>query len=135
MNGHLLYAAGDDFDVRQEFWTLKTRVAAEDRYRGYFSAVRLLFDLAVDGFKPGEMRGLFEATPIENIMLFEDAGVRLAFQVPGNGRHSTPDIMLLAAEFCPLNPAQRAASHASFAAAAAQRAHGRVEKWPLIKPR
>ena len=135
MQGSLNYVSGKDFDARQEVWDLKSRVDVENRHRGYMSAVRLLFDLAVDGFKSGSMSGLLQPTQIENILVLEDSGVRLAFHVPGNGRYPTPDIMLLAAEFCSLVPAQRAASRASFVAMAAQRSKGKNEAWPLVRPR
>ena len=101
MNGSLYYVIGDDFNVRDDLWALVARVAAEKRHVGFNSAVRLLFDLAVDGFNPDQMNGLLNPTDFDDILLFVDSGMRLAFDVPGNGRASTPDIMLLAAQFCP----------------------------------
>jgi len=135
MNGDLLYAFGDDFDVRREVWALKARVDAEERHRGFMSAVRLLFDLALDGFKPDDMRGLLEPTEVENILVFEDAGVRLIFNVPGNGRLSTPDIMLLVAEFYPApeEPGAKAWRLALILEARRRGTEGQRGTWPLVK--
>lgn len=134
MLGFLYYASGADFDARREVWALRARVAAEQRLRGYMSAVRLLFDLSVDGFRPDDMQGLLDPTDIENILVFEDSGVRLAFNVPGNGRLPTPDIMLLAAELCALDRQARAATRRAFAASARHRyRNGERAIWPLVK--
>jgi hypothetical protein len=137
MNGSLYYAVGQDFDPRQELWDLKARVAAEDRYRGYFSAVRMLFDLSVDGFDPEQMNGLLESTNSENVVLFEDCGVCLAFDLPGNGRLRTPDIMLLAAQFCPLRggPAHAVSLTTFVETAAERRLIGNRATWYLVKPK
>lgn len=135
MKGDLFYAVADDFDARREFITLTARVAAQGRYRGYWSALKLLLDVARDGFNPIEMRELLERTEAENVLLFEDAGVRLTFDVPANGLLSTPDIMLLASEFCP-RPGQAmhvATRVALIAASADRRIRGRRATWALAK--
>jgi hypothetical protein len=137
MHGSLYYAIGQDFDPRQELRDLKARVAAEDRHRGYFSAVRLLFDLAVDGFDPEQMNGLLESTNNTNVMLFEDSGVRLAFDLPGHGRLQTADIILLAAQFCPLRggPAHAISLTVFVETASERRLIGTRATWHLVKPK
>ena len=136
MRGSLYYAVGDDFDARQEVWTLKARVAVEGRQLGFMSAIRLLFDIALDGFNAEQMHGLLRRSGLENILLFEDAGARLAFDVPGNGRLPTPDIMLLGAQFCPRHGEFEAVSARNDFVASAfdRRMRGRRATWPFVKP-
>ena len=111
------------------------RVAAAARHQGYLDALRLLRDIAIDGYKPDEMEGLLIETTTENVLVFESVGVRLAFDVPGNGRASTPDIALLAAEFCDLDRFARAATRPMFIARAVERSRtGERAIWPLVKP-
>jgi hypothetical protein len=129
----LFYAYGEDFDARQEIWDLQARVSVEDRHVGYLSAVRLLLDIAIDGFRPDGVGRLLSVTEIDNILLFEDSGVRLAFEVPGNGRYETPDIMLLTAKSC---PRRKEDGHASTRTALVQDAARRQSKgqrgqWPF----
>ena len=66
-------------------------------------------------------------------MLFEDAGVRLAFEVPGNGLFPTQDVTLLAAEFChDRGQATYTLGRAKFiVTAASRRLRGRRATWPL----
>jgi hypothetical protein len=134
MRGSLNYLAASDFDPQGEIRALRDRVAAEGRHNGYMSAIRLLLDLAMDGYLPHRDGGMLERTAIEDIFVFEDSGVRLGFCVPGNGRHTTPDIALLGAEFCPLDRAQRAASREPFARTMYRRyKSGTGFTWPLAR--
>jgi hypothetical protein len=136
MNGALYYVAGEGFDARQDIWDLQARIAEEDRYAGFASAIRLLIDLATDGFKPDRDGGLLEPTDADNVLLFEDAGMRLALEVPGQGRAATPDISLLAAQFCGLDRKSRKAGRAAFVATALERRKtGQRMTWPLAKSR
>ena len=122
-------------DARREVQELLTRVAAEARHRGCLDALRLLQDVAIDGYSPDEMKGLLIETTVENVLVFESLGVRLAFDVPGNGRAPTPDIALLAAEFCDLDRAARAATRPIFVARAVERRRlGERATWLLVKP-
>jgi hypothetical protein len=132
MRGGLLYIAGQDFDARKEIWTLQAQVEKQKLHRGFASAIRLLVDLALDGYKPSTHP--LEQTNFDNVLLFEDAGMRLAFNVPGNGRAPSPDIMLLASGTCTPDRAVRAASRAKFITdAAVRRKHGQSLIWPLTK--
>lgn len=139
MNGLLRIRVGEadlGFDPRVELRALRDRVEAEQRHQGYMSAIRLLLDLAVDGYLPQRDGGLLMSTGIENIFVFEDAGVRLGFGVPGNGRHSTPHISFLGVEFCAVDRGQRAADRGAFAEVMAHRYRlGTDQSWPLAKSR
>lgn len=134
MRGSLSYMAAADFDPQAELRSLRDGVAAEGRHSGYMSAIRLLLDLAMDGYLPHRDGAMFERTASEDILVFEDSGVRLGFGVPGNGRHTTPDITLLGVEFCPLDRAQRAASREFFAQIMQRRyKSGTSSVWPLAR--
>lgn len=139
MEGYLNVSVGPEglaFDPRAELRDLRDRVAAEQRHHGYMSAIRLLLDLAMDGYLPDRDGGLLMRTSIENILVFEDSGVRLGFAVPGNGRHSTPHISFLGAQFCALDREQRAADRESFARAMHHRSRsGTDQSWPLARYR
>ncbi|MBI3704468.1 MAG: hypothetical protein HY244_11640 [Rhizobiales bacterium] len=131
----MTYITGNAGDARREVKELMGRVAAEARHRGCLDALRLLRDVALEGYNPDEMKGLLIETTNENVLVFESEGVRLAFDVPGNGRASTPDIALLAAEFCDFDRVARATTRPMFIARAVERRRtGERAIWPLVKP-
>lgn len=134
MNGELQYVRGDGFDAQLELRQLAKLVAKEKRHSGYWSGLRLLRDFATTGFSPSEHSPLLEPTGTDDVFIFEDSGLRLAFDVPGNGRHPTPDIALLSAEFCPLSRAARRETRAaSITQATVRRRTGERRTWPLVK--
>lgn len=134
MKGELLYVRGAGFDAQLELKGLAPRVDIEQRHSGYWSGLRLLRDIATIGFSPAKLGPLFEKTDVDDVLLFEDSGFRLAFDVPGNGRHATPDIALLAAEFCALSRKARLATRADFVAKASERRRkGEHVTWLFVK--
>ena len=136
MRGFLYYIVGDAFDASDDLWNLRNNLHVADRYAGFASAVELLLDFAKEGYSSDRHRHMLQNTATENLMLFQDAGVRLGFNVPGSGRAPTPDIAFLGAEFYDTDPGNLTdRGRTSFVTAMRSRlARGRMEIWTFAAP-
>lgn len=137
MRGYLYYMVGDEFDASADVWDLRAQLHATNRYAGFASAVGLLVELAIDGYASDRHAHMLQSTSAENLMLFEDAGVRLGFDVPGNGRASTPDVALLGAEFYdvdPHNPTDRGRTSFITTMRLRRKRRTRIEAWTIADP-